>query len=82
MQQELVFEENVILYKHLLEGLRAEKSSRKVRNDSLTHAKILVNNLLIHAKEEVLIYTSSFCGLFYLSDHIQPKFKSEVQFLR
>jgi len=67
--------ENLDEYSKMLLRLREEKSSLKIKNDSLDHAKILVTNLFAHAKNEILIYTSSLCSLFYLSEELKASYE-------
>ena len=62
-------------YSKLLLRLRNENSSLKIKNDSLSHAKLLVTNLFAHAQKEIDIYTSSLCKLFYLSKELTDAYK-------
>ena len=71
-----IFNENIQTYTYLLDILREKDSSQLIRNDSFSHATVLVENLVNHAKEEILIYSSVFCEAFYLNDPIKEAFES------
>lgn len=69
-----MFDEHIPTYRQLLDILRKKDSTQLIRNDSVAHASVLVSNIVSHAKEEILIYSSSFCKGFYLSDEIKDAF--------
>ena len=69
-----MFDEDIPTYTYLLDILREKDSSQLIRNDSFSHATVLVENLVNHAEKEILIYSSSFCEAFYLNDSIRKAF--------
>ena len=68
--------QDITEYERHLQTLRSEDSILKIENNSLAHASVLVSNLLDHATDEVLIYTSSLCKQFYARDKMENDFIS------
>lgn len=74
-KNKIMFDEHIPAYTYLLDIIREKNSDQLIRNDSFEHAKVLAGNLFTHAKEEILIYTSSFCEEFYLNPEIFNTFQ-------
>jgi len=77
MKTQLIFDEDIPTYKQLLAILREKDSQQLIRNDSVGHATVLVQNLVEHAEKEILLYSSSFCEEFYLKEEILEAFKKK-----
>jgi hypothetical protein len=77
MKKQLIFDEDIPTYKQLLNILRKKDSQQLIRNDSVGHATVLVQNLVEHAEKEILLYSSSFCEEFYLKEEILKAFKDK-----
>jgi sugar-specific transcriptional regulator TrmB len=75
MTETPIFDEDIPTYSRLLYLLRSKNSDQLIRNDSVAHASVLVANLVENAEKEILIYSSSFCKSFYLSDEVRKAFE-------
>ena len=74
-----MFSEATYAYTCLLDTLRNKSSAQLIRNDSLSHAILLVCDMIEHAKDEILIYSSSFSKAFYLREEIVKAFKTSAE---
>jgi len=75
MTETPIFDEDISTYSRLLFLLRKDDSTQLIRNDSVAHASVLVENMVKNSKREILIYSSSFCKSFYLSDKVREAFE-------
>lgn len=74
-----MFSEATYAYTQLLATLRKKAGTQLIRNDSISHAIILTCDMIEHAKDEILIYSSSFSKAFYLHEEIVNAFKISAE---